>query len=448
MLSDNAMQIFKARYAISDTETWEELAKRIATVSDIPEMEEIIANLYFLPAGRILRNLGRTRGSVLNCYLIPISDDMIEIMEAQKNAAILWSEGGGVGINMSSLRPGGSQIMGKGGYSSGPVSFLKAFDGWSKVIETGGGRRAATTAFLRADHPDIHKFLDAKLKDGELNYIELGVHINDSFLDAVEADTEWPLQFNQKQYGTQSATNLWNKMLTNMLQSGEPGLQNMSNLQANNSYYFARIEGTNPCISGNSLISTTFGEKRIKDLTKYKQVDVYTRDPDTGELVIKPARFFRTKTQAKVMRVHTTRGSLICTPNHVFITPDGDIEAQNLKVGDNLYGLLRRKANERSFSVGISGGSYVKESRFVAGYYYDLFEGSIVHHLDNNPNNNSITNLQVLPHYIHSIISNEGHDKWCEQDELGRWKQKNGKKLRNQKQVKRSVLRMSQKCDI
>ncbi len=247
MLSPNAEAVFKSRYALQDDEDWPQLASRISRVSGIPEMENLLGEHLMLPAGRILRNMGRPRGSLLNCYLIPIADDMNEIMEAQKNAAILWSEGGGVGINVSSLRPAGATIVGKGGNSSGPVSFLKAFNAWSAVIETGGHRRAATTAFLRADHPDIQGFLDAKLKHNELEYIELGVHINDSFLDAVESDKPWPQQFNQQVHGEVSAKALWSTILKNMLKSGEPGLQNMSNLRTNNSYYFAPIEGTNPC---------------------------------------------------------------------------------------------------------------------------------------------------------------------------------------------------------
>jgi ribonucleoside-diphosphate reductase alpha chain len=247
MLSPNAEAVFRSRYAMTDTEDWGQLADRLSQHSGVPEIAQLVGERYFLPAGRILRNMGRPRGSLLNCYLIPIADDMNEIMEAQKNAAILWSEGGGVGINVSSLRPAGAPIVGKGGNSSGPVSFLKAFNAWSSVIETGGHRRAATTAFLRADHPDISSFLDAKLKHNELEYIELGVHINDSFLDAVESDKPWPQQFNQQVHGEVSARSLWQTILRNMLKAGEPGLQNMSNLRTNNSYYFAPIEGTNPC---------------------------------------------------------------------------------------------------------------------------------------------------------------------------------------------------------
>lgn len=247
MLSTNAEAVFKSRYALNESESWSQLADRLAHYSGLPEIAQLVGDHLFFPAGRILRNMGRQRGSLLNCYLIPIADDMPEILEAQKNAAILWSEGGGVGLPVSPLRPKGAPIMGKGGKSSGPVSFLKAFNAWSSVIETGGDRRAATTAFLRADHPDINEFLDAKLKHGELEYIELGVQINDAFLDAVESGKDWPKQFNQQVYGKQSASTLWNTLLKNMLKSGEPGIQNMSNLRTNNSYYFAPIEGCNPC---------------------------------------------------------------------------------------------------------------------------------------------------------------------------------------------------------
>ena len=151
-LSDNALKIASKRYFMP-AETWEACARRVGeevgraengnALKYIEEFAEMIYNMDFLPGGRILRNVRRTRGSLFNCYVLPIGDSIEEIGQFMKDSLILWSEGGGVGCNYSSLRPRGAGIKGKGGNSSGPVSFLESSDALANTIESGGSRRAA-----------------------------------------------------------------------------------------------------------------------------------------------------------------------------------------------------------------------------------------------------------------------------------------------------------------
>jgi ribonucleoside-diphosphate reductase alpha chain len=96
-------------------------------------------------------------------------------------------------------------------------------------------------------HPDIFKFIEAKRIDGLLQNFNLSVGITESFLDAVEQDKDWDLRFNHKLYETVKARDLWDKMMEYMIQHGDPGLINWDNLRSNNSYYYAKIESTNPC---------------------------------------------------------------------------------------------------------------------------------------------------------------------------------------------------------
>jgi ribonucleoside-diphosphate reductase alpha chain len=251
MLTSNAQEVVEARYFWENENTWEDLAKRVGRVvggSDYGESyTNIISGKSFIPAGRILRNTGRNRGSLFNCYCLPIGDSREEIGELIKNSLILWGEGGGVGINFSTLRPEGAPVKGVGGQSSGLVSFMRAVDGVAATIESGGQRRAASLGLCEVWHPEIGSFINAKRKDGDISYFNISVGISEGFIDAVRRDEEWVLHFNQQESKRIKAKNLWAKIMSRMVSNGEPGLINMSNLTRNNSYYFAPVRGTNPC---------------------------------------------------------------------------------------------------------------------------------------------------------------------------------------------------------
>lgn len=256
VLGKKAEKVFKGRYAFSDSENWEGLSNRVgyglASVESNPnqwgeKFSETIHNMLFLPAGRILRNTGRPRGTLLNCFSLGIEDSIRSIAYQCAKAMILWSEGGGVGFNFSNLRPDGAPIIQKGGESSGPISFLTHFDGGAQTIKTGGDRRAAALGLMIVSHPDIVNFIQAKRVDGLLSNFNLSVGITDEFLDAVEQNKDWELKFNHKLYETVKARDIWDMMMEYMIEHGDPGLINWDNLRSNNSYYFAKIESTNPC---------------------------------------------------------------------------------------------------------------------------------------------------------------------------------------------------------
>ena len=134
ILSENSEKIAISRY-FEPGEDWESathrVAKNIASVEKEKDnytraFHEILYNQDFLCAGRILRNAGHAKGSLINCFVLPIGDSIEEIGQYYKEALILWSEGGGVGYDFSPLRPKGDLIKQKGGKSSGLLSFLKA----------------------------------------------------------------------------------------------------------------------------------------------------------------------------------------------------------------------------------------------------------------------------------------------------------------------------------
>jgi ribonucleoside-diphosphate reductase alpha chain len=253
-LSDSALKIVTARYFYDEKEDWQKLSERVGREagrydnSDYAKrFGEIIFEGDFLPGGRILRNIGRPRGSLYNCYVLPVGDSREEIGQWLKDSLILWGEGGGVGCNISFLRPKGAPIKGVGGASSGPVSFLEASDSVAKTVESGGSRRAAALATMLVSHPDILDFIDSKLIHGKLSHYNISVAVTEEFLEAVEKNDDWEFKFAQQSYGKIKARVIWNKVMDNMVRCAEPGLLNWDNLRSNNSYFYDPILGTNPC---------------------------------------------------------------------------------------------------------------------------------------------------------------------------------------------------------
>jgi ribonucleoside-diphosphate reductase alpha chain len=256
VLSKNALEVASSRYFMNG-EDWLQCVERVSRTVAAPEVSnrveienkftEMIYKMEFLPGGRILRNASRARGSLFNCYHLPIGDSIEEIGQFIKDSLILWSEGGGVGCNFTPLRPKGDSILGKGGHSSGLVSFIEAADAVAQTIESGGARRAAAIAHVDISHPEVIDFIDAKVVDKRISSFNISVAVNNTFLECVEADDDWTFRFKQKSYGKVKARDVWNKIVTNMVECAEPGLINWTNFSKNNSYYFQPVLGTNPC---------------------------------------------------------------------------------------------------------------------------------------------------------------------------------------------------------
>jgi ribonucleoside-diphosphate reductase alpha chain len=106
---------------------------------------------------------------------------------------------------------------------------------------------------MNVTHPDIIKFIDAKLKHGVLSCYNISVAVTDKFLEAVEADADWEYKFAHQSYGVIKARKIWNKIINNMVECAEPGLLNWDKLIKNNSYYYDPVLGTNPC--GEAVLS-------------------------------------------------------------------------------------------------------------------------------------------------------------------------------------------------
>lgn len=341
-LSENSYEIAKDRYMWDTENSWADIVCRVAyetsknerTDSELwnENYKSIIGDMLFVPAGRILRNIGKLKPSTSNCNFLAVEDSIESIGNTLANYLTISSYGGGTGLNFSSLRPKDAPLKTKGGESSGMLSFLKIFDFAGKRIQTGGQRRSAGICILNIDHPEIFDFINAKTKHDQLKQFNISVGIYDSFLNAVEKDDNWEFKFAGRSYGKIKARELWDLILKNMLDHSEPGLINWDNLRKNNTYYFSPIEGVNPCFAGETRIITKNGYRQIKDLVGTVET-IWD-----GDNWVECSNFRVTGLNQKMLKITLHDGSeLRVTPYHRMILEDGtDKEAEDLQIGEKL----------------------------------------------------------------------------------------------------------------
>ena len=226
----------------------------------------------WIPAGRIQAGAGTQNiVTLLNCYMCQdIHDSMGGIADALKDAMLTQQQGGGIGMNFSSLRPSGAFLRRTGAVASGPLPFMNMWNSMCETIMSAGSRRGAMMAVMDCEHPDLIEFITAKHKKGTLTNFNVSVLITDAFLDAVEHDEDWFLGFNVPRadgrhqfvverddrdviehwyaYSKWKARELWDLILENTYEWSEPGVIFIDRVNRwNNLNYCETITGTNPC---------------------------------------------------------------------------------------------------------------------------------------------------------------------------------------------------------
>lgn len=220
-------------------------------------IRNLIVQKKFLPAGRILSNIGidDEKCSLSNCYVITPPEDSIEsIYETCSKLARTYSYGGGCGIDISNLAPEGAKVHNQAKATSGAVSFMDTF---SQVTQQIGqnGRRGALMISISDTHPDLEKFITIKSDLNKVNYANISVRISDAFMKAVQEDKDWELKFERKETGeviskTVKAKELFRKLCEQNWNYAEPGMLfwdriNNYNLLSNTKSF--KYAGVNPC---------------------------------------------------------------------------------------------------------------------------------------------------------------------------------------------------------
>ncbi|NOU97877.1 adenosylcobalamin-dependent ribonucleoside-diphosphate reductase [Paenibacillus sp. LMG 31456] len=261
---------------------WNRLAGAMASVETTPEKQTewtekfryILDDWKLVPGGRIAAGADASEELTLfNCYVIPSPHDSRGgIMSSLTEMTEIMARGGGVGINLSSLRPRRAIVKGVNGSSSGAVSWGGLFSYTTGLIEQGGSRRGALMLMMNDWHPDVADFITVKQTMGQITNANLSVCVSNGFMKAVKEDLDWDLvypdttdpQYDQlwdgdldkwkklgKQvnvYRTVKAREIWHTIIESAWKSAEPGVVFMEYYnQMSNSWYFNPIICTNPC---------------------------------------------------------------------------------------------------------------------------------------------------------------------------------------------------------
>ncbi len=268
-----------------ETQPWQmmdRVARGVAAVETTPAKQDEWAQKFrwllddwkFVPGGRILTAAGTDQDlTFYNCYVIPSPEDSREgIMTTLTQMTEIMSRGGGVGINLSTLRPRHAYVKGVNGRSSGAVSWGGLYSFVTGLIEQGGSRRGALMLILNDWHPDIINFINSKRQSGKITNANISVGVSDTLMEAVAADSDWDLLFPDTRdqdydelwdgdletwmaagrpvvnYKTVKARELWDAIIESAWSSAEPGVwfRERSNKMAN-SWYFNPQICTNPC---------------------------------------------------------------------------------------------------------------------------------------------------------------------------------------------------------
>jgi ribonucleoside-diphosphate reductase alpha chain len=187
-----------------------------------------ISDLWFMPATPILSNGGTKRGLPISCFLNEAGDSLEGILDLWNENVWLAAKGGGIGSYWGNLRSIGEKI-GKVGKTSGIIPFIKVMDSLTMAISQGSLRRGSAACYLPIDHPEIEEFIEMRRPTGgdpnrkSLN-LHHGVLVSDAFMRAVETNDQWTLKSpkNGIVQSTVSARNLWIRLLTARVETGEP----------------------------------------------------------------------------------------------------------------------------------------------------------------------------------------------------------------------------------
>ncbi len=237
---------------------------RIENKYENPMKKEKIYDLikdfrYFVPQGGPMSGIGNKNQvvSLSNCFVIGKEEDSYgNIIKTDEEQVQLMKRRGGVGHDLSHIRPRGTAVKNSALTSTGVVPFMERYSNSTKEVAQ-DGRRGALMLSLSVKHPDAEDFIDAKMEDGKVTSANISIKLDDEFMDAVRTNKkyiqQYPVETDNPQIKKEiDAKKLWEKIVHNAWESAEPGIlfwDNVKNESIPDCYKdlgFKTIS-TNPC---------------------------------------------------------------------------------------------------------------------------------------------------------------------------------------------------------
>jgi len=246
-----AARVWVNKYALKDSDGnlyeltpddmhWR-LAREIARIEErypnpmkVEEVYELFRNFtYIVPQGGPMSGIGNDFqvASLSNCFVIGNegnSDSYGGIMKIDQEQVQLMKRRGGVGHDLSHIRPKGSPVKNSALTSTGVVPFMERYSNSTREVAQ-DGRRGALMLSVSIKHPDSEKFIDAKLEQGKITGANVSVKIDDGFMKSVVDGTpyiqQYPVESTEPRYKKETdASALWEKIVHNAWKSAEPGI--------------------------------------------------------------------------------------------------------------------------------------------------------------------------------------------------------------------------------
>lgn len=386
-----------------------------------------------------------------NCFVIENPYDSYGgILKTDQEEAQLMKRRGGVGFDISTIRPKGIHTNNAAKTTDGIAVFMERFSNTCREVAQ-GGRRGALMLSISVHHPEIETFINIKRSLDKVTGANISVRVSDEFMNAVKANEEYEVRFpvdaglDDSKYLVRQkikAADIWNQLIEGAHAAAEPGVLFWDTIKKRSPadiYPNFQTQSTNPCFSGDTLIAVADGRNAvsIRELAEAgMDVPVYSTDPKTGVVEIKIARNPRvTGYNKKLVRVTLDDGSHFdVTPDHKCMLRDGSpILAKDLKRGDSLSAFVKEKVpvkqggkeyyrirtNTRNSQKG-----KIFEHRLIAQFnqpeiwkskYKEeqksgwIKGGLVVHHKDYNGLSNNPDNLEIMSFSEHQKFHAE-HD--------------------------------------
>ncbi|MGI8419134.1 MAG: adenosylcobalamin-dependent ribonucleoside-diphosphate reductase [Candidatus Levyibacteriota bacterium] len=460
-------KVFLDRYALkgeegellehTPEEMWARVSKGIARQEKKSQQEKwekefyrVLEGFKFVPGGRILSGAGTGyQVTYFNCFVIPSPKDSRHgILESLGQLIEIQSRSGGVGLNLSSLRPRGARVKKVNGTSSGPVNWAELFSvATHDIVQQGGSRRGATMLMLWDWHPDIEEFITVKQDLSKINGANLSVCVSDAFMEAVKADKDWDLVYPElsepnydqdwdgelekwkanggkvKVYKTVKAKELWDLICTAAWQSAEPGLHFLERSnKRSNTWYFEHLVATNPCgeqplgpwavcnLGAMNLAAYVKGDDLTNDIAGKFDFDSFEKDVKVAmrllDNVIDQTYYFFKENEKCAMDIRRTGLGIMGLGDTLIKMQLPYGSEKSLPVIEKIFKTLRDSAYDASSDIAKEKGSFpmFDKEKYLKGYHIKALPAALRKKIAEQGIRNAVL-LTIAPTGTTSLVS-------------------------------------------